>query len=245
VKSIVAVGMAVCLLSLYAAAYTDAEVSTRSFLFSYDTDFSALRTITANQITTPELDLLANGRITTTVNVENSGTANIEQISLFSGGRDASNYYKGAGSLFSSATGTGLSRINEEIYFSGLCFISNPENNPVARNKVESKSLGVSMASPGTNDYLFGVESESQTLTDAPIQRVPNWMTEDPKIFTLSLKVDPLQSETPQDYVNENVNLNFQLYQNELYSYDYDFSKIIENEETTFTKQMKFAKILG
>jgi hypothetical protein len=243
-KSVLVVGVAVYLLSLCAAAFSDMEASTNSFLFSYDTDFSALRTISSNHLTTPELDLTSNGKITTSVNVQNGGLANIIQNSLFSGGRDASGYYRSTGTLFSSATGIGLSKINEEISFSGLCTVSNPANNPEVKNKVESKSLGVSMASPGTNDYLFGVQSISNVITDAPIQKVRKWETEDPKIFTLSLVTVPLDVDTPADLTNENIQFDFGLYENNLDYYNYDFSKTIENGDTTFTSQMKFAKQL-
>jgi hypothetical protein len=243
-KSIAAVVMALYLLSLCAAAYSDAEVSTESFLQSNDTAFSALRTITANYVTTPELDFRSNGRITTTVNVENGGAANIVQNSLFSGGRDASGNYRGSGSLFSSASGIGISKINSQIYFTGLCFVSNPQDNPEVKTKVESKSFGVSMASPGTSDYLFGVQSKSNVLTNAPILRVPHWMTEDPKIFTISMDLDPLQVDKPLDKVDETIKINYDLFENELYSYDYDFSRTIQNDDTTFESMMKFGKIV-
>jgi hypothetical protein len=243
-KSILAVGMALYLMSHCAVAFSDMEASTNSFLFSYDTDFSALRTISSNHLTTPELDLASNGKITTTVDLRNGGLANIIQNSLFSGGRDASGYYRSAGSLFSSATGIGLSKINEEISFSGLCTVSNPENNPEVKTKVESESLGVSMASPSTNDYLFGVQSTSSVITNAPIQKVRQWETGDPKIFTLSLVTEPLNVDPPVDLTEENIQFDFGLYENNLDYYNYDFSKTIENGDTTFTSQMKFAKQL-
>jgi hypothetical protein len=244
-KSIVAVGVALYLLSHCAAAFSDMEASTNSFLFSYGTDFSALRTISSNHLTTPELDLTSNGRISTSVNVQNGGLANIIQNSLFSGGRDASGYYRSAGTLFSSATGIGLSKINEEISFSGLCGVSNPENNPDVKTKVESKSLGVSMASPGTTSYLFGVQSSSTVITDAPLQKVRQWETEDPKIFTLSLETESLYDDTPMDLTNENIQFDFGLYENNLDYYDYDYSNNLVNGDTTFTSQMRFAKQVG
>jgi hypothetical protein len=243
-KSIFAAGIALCLLSVCAQAFSDTEVSTKSFLFSYNTDFSALRTIMSNHVTTPELDLQSDGRITTTVELEDGGSANIEQSSIFTGGRDASGKYNGQGRFSSSASGIGMSKINQNIFFSGLCFFTNVEDDMESRTKVESKSMGVALASPGTNDYLFGLETQSQTMTNARLLRVPKWMTEDPKIFTVSLESEPLDVEEPMDSISQDINLDFHLFENELYGYNYDFSKVIENDETTFNSQMKFAKIM-
>jgi hypothetical protein len=240
-------GLALFILAIPACAFSETESFTKSFLFNYDTDQSVLRTIAKDLVTTPELNLVSDAWLTTVVDVGKGGTSSIEQNTLFSGGRDAQGMYSGSGSLFSSAAGTSVSNIDSRLFYNGISIVSNPSDDPEASYSVESTGMGMSMASPGTNDYYFGVEAGHNTVTDATFIRVPQWKTEDPKTFSISMIPNSLQADNsmdfgPMDFAQEDLNLNFGVSENQLDFYNYDFSQTIENGQTTFTSRMAFAK---
>ena len=241
----VAIGMVICLLSISAAAFSETEVSSSNFLSSFDTEFSAFRSISNSEITLPDLKLISDSRITTEAYTKSGGTSEILQNAFFRGLKSNDGSYSFFGSLSSSASATGVRGLESVLNFKGSSIVLNPADDPDSACKVEAKLLGLSMASPGSNNYIFASKAEHNTETDTAILSAEEWMTEEPKIFELSIMPDSLEFDEPVDSIEEDLTLSFGLSHNDLAYYAYDFSRTIENDDVTFISEMTYKILEG
>ena len=78
-KIAIVAGLVLCMLSMSALADTEASAFTNSILSSYGSTFSSARTISTNDITTPDLDFKSNGAMTTELATSSGGSTTIGQ----------------------------------------------------------------------------------------------------------------------------------------------------------------------
>jgi hypothetical protein len=216
-----ALSMLICMLVPLAEAYSDAQAFTNSHLISYGSDFSILRTVSDNSITTADLDFDSFGEVSTELETE-GGDGEIEQTLFFSAERAAG--FSGYASLSHSVSGTGVLSMNSNMACSGQSSTA-PSSD---QSQVVSQSYGLTMAAPGTDDYTLSLSGGYETKTNGAVMPVPEWMTEDPKEFSVSLEHCSLDFEHPADFLSQDVDLDFIVRGNEVAVYDYGLQRTLE-----------------
>lgn len=217
--------LALCLLIYMQAplveAYSDAQAFTNSHLISYGSDFSILRTVSDNSITTADLNFDSFGEVSTELETE-GGDGEIDQSLFFSAERAAG--FSGYASLSHSVSGSGVISMNSRMVCSGQSSTS-PS---LDQSHAESQSYGLTMAQPGTDDYTLSLSGGYETKTNGALTPVPEWMTEEPKEFSVSLEPCYLNFQYPADFFSQDVDLDFLVRGNDVAVYDYDLERIIE-----------------
>ncbi len=214
-------GSLICMLAPMAEAYSDAQAFTNSHLISYGSDFSILRTVSDNSITTADLNFDSFGEVSTELETE-GGNGEIEQSLFFSAERAAG--FNGYASLSHSVSGTDVLSMESRMACGGGSSTS-PSSD---RTHVESQSYGLTMAAPGTDDYALSLTGGHETKTNGALVPVPEWMTEEPKEYSVSLEPCSLDFEYPADFLSQDVDLDFLVRENDVAMYDYDFERMLE-----------------
>ncbi len=208
---------ALCMLIPLAEASSDAEAFTNSHLISYGSDFSVLRTISSNLITTPDLNFQSFGEINTELR-QSGGNSEIEQELYFSAEKEAA--FSGYGSLSHSFSGENVLFMDSKMKCSGLSTVARSSD----FTKVESTSTGLTIALPGTNDYELSLSGGHNTKSTATTIPVPLWTTEEVKEFSVVFDEDPLDFDVPAK-ISQDVDVDFLVYENDLAFYEYDFER--------------------
>jgi hypothetical protein len=214
-------GLLICMQVPLIEAYSDAQAFTNSHLISYGSDFSILRTVSDNSITTADLDFDSFGEVSTELETE-GGDGEIEQTLFFSAERAAG--FSGYASLSHSVSGTGVLSMNSNMVCSGQSSTA-PS---LDQSHVESQSYGLTMVVPGTDDYSLSLSGGYETRTNGALAPVPEWMTEEPKEFSVSLEHCSLDLEYPADFLSQDVDLEFIVRGNDVAVYDYDLERTLE-----------------
>lgn len=214
-------GLLICVLVPLAEGYSDAQAFTNSHLISYGSDFSILRTVSDNSINTADLCFDSFGEVSTELETE-GGDGEIGQSLFFSAERAEG--FSGYASLSHSVAGTDVLSMDSSMTCSGYLSTS-PSSD---RTHVESQSYGLTMAAPGTDDYSLSLTGGHETKTNGALTPVPEWMTEEPKEFCVSLEPYSLDFECPADFLSEDVDLDFLVRENDVALYNYDFERKLE-----------------
>lgn len=236
-RPLLALGLALCVLVPLAGASSDAEAFTSSHLKSYGSDFSALRTITSNQITTPDLDFQSFGEVNTELEMI-GGNSEIGQTLYFSAEKDAG--FNGYGSLSHSFSGENVVAMDSKMTCGGLSTVTRSTD----FTKVESTSTGMTMALPGTEDYELSLTGGHNTKTTASTVPIPMWMTEEVKGFYVVFEEDPLDFDIPADSLSQDVDVDFLVAENDLAYYDYDFKRDTDVEDISSRADMQLQHIV-
>lgn len=239
---LVVLGLVLCALSLPASAYSETSTSTTSHLISYGSDFSALRTLSNNYATMPDLNTKSSGEVTTELKMKEDGITEMGQGLYFS-----ANKYRGYGgyaSLSSSVVGTGVLGMESKTTSTGKSTVTNPLLDPEARTKVETQSFGLGLASPGTDDYQFVVGGGHNTQTTAGLSPVYSWEMKPPKTFTVSFEANPLELDRPADFFSQDVSLKYGISENVLDYYSYGFSQALKVDDVACQSGMDYLKRL-
>lgn len=236
----VVAGMVVCMLSISAAAYSEASLSTNSLLWTEGSELSVLRSFYDDRIILPDLEMITSSEITTKAHIEGGGSAEIGQSASLISRKQSNGLYDLIGSLSSSASGSGVSELESNLNIEGSSKILNPWGDINAMSKVEAELLGLTMASPGTNNYILYTDAQYNIITNTPTLVVPDkWGTLDLKSFKIAFVVDPVKFDEPVDEFRQDMVLNFAFNDNEL-AYGYDFSEDIVNDNTAFNSEMTY-----
>lgn len=233
-------GMVIFMLSISASAYSEASLSTNSFLWTEGSESSVLRSFYDDRIILPDLEIITGSEITTEANIEDGGSAEIGQSASLIARKQSNGLYALMGSLSSSASGSGVNELKTSINFEGSSQILNPWGDIDAMSKVEAEMFGLTMASPGTNNYILYTDAQYNILTNTPVLVVSDkWGTLDLKSFKIAFDADPVKFEEPVDEFEQDMVLNFAFNDNEL-AYAYDFSEDIVNDNTVFNSEMEY-----
>jgi hypothetical protein len=234
-----AAGMIICMLSMSAAAFSGASLSTNSLLWTENSENSVLRSLYDDRITIPNLELITRSEITTEVGIKDGGSAKIGQSASVNAIRQDSGLYDSMGSVSSSASGSGVDDIKSSITFQGTSEISNPWGDIGAMSKIEVDLLGLVMARPETDDYHLYTDANYYVLTNVPILiKSDKFKPIDPNSVSISMVVDDKFDE-PVDYIDEDSEVHFSTNGYDI-SGGYDFSRTIENDEMDFSSQMSY-----
>lgn len=215
-----------------ANAVTESSAYANSDLSSYGSDFSALRTISANSVITPDLNFNSNGMINTEYKMSDNGFHSLTQSITSSA--DNNGGLNGAVTFYNSFSGSQVTDANLKLI--GSLRTSYP--NSVNPYKVETTNFGFSLASPGTDDYTFELTGGHKTVSTATLKPALKWQTEDPKTFSVSLDEYPMNLDVPADKLQENVKLDFNVAENKVASYGYDFSRDLEMGDVSSSSAM-------
>jgi len=239
-NSMAVVGIVVCMLSISAAAYSEASLSTNSLLWTEGSELSVLRSFYDDRIILPDLEMITSSEITTEAHTDGKGSTEIYQSASLAARKQSDGLYALMGSLTSSASGEGVSELASSINMEGSSRILNPWGDINAMSKVEAEMLGFTVASPGTNDYILYTDAQYNILTNTPVLVVPDkWGTLDLKSFKIAFVANPVKFEEPVDEYEQDMVLNFAFNDNEL-AYAYDFSEDIVNDNTAFNSEMQY-----
>lgn len=235
---------AVLILSLISPvmAYSGTEVSTNSFLISSGSDISALRSITQNQISTPDLHLLTGATITSSAITEDGGLAQISQNALFSASSDIYGQYTGLAAINSQVSAIGTKKIESGISLNGVSILSNPWGDMDAMSKVQAECFGVTFASPGTDNYGLSVDASQNTYANGLILKNSGASQTDANRYSISFAPDAIEFEEPADSIDENINLQCTYSEDSLESYTYDFSRDIKTDDVEFIGKMVYGR---
>ena len=239
-NSMAVAGIVVCMLSISAAAYSEASLSTNSLLWTEGSELSVLRSFYDDRIILPDLEMITSSEITTEAYTDGEGSAEIGQSAYLMARKQNNGLYALTGTLSSSASGSGVSELASSISMEGSSRILNPWGDINAMSKVEAEMLGLTVASPGTNDYILYTDAQYNIITNTPVLVVPDkWGTLDLKSFKIAFVADPVKFEEPVDEFEQDMVLNFAFNDNEL-AYAYDFSEDIANDNTAFNSEMQY-----
>ena len=239
-NSMAVAGIIACMLSISAAAYSEASLSTNSLLWTEGSELSVLRSFYDDRIILPDLEMITSSEITTEAYTDGKGSAEIVQSADLMARKQNNGLYALTGSLTSSASGSGVSELASSISMEGSSRILNPWGDINAMSKVEAEMLGLTVASPGTNDYILYTDAQYNILTNTPVLVVPDkWGTLDLKSFKIAFVANPVKFEEPVDEYEQDMVLNFAFNDNEL-AYAYDFSEDIVNDNTAFNSEMQY-----
>ena len=237
-NSMVAVGMIIFMLSISAAAFSGASISTNSLLWTENSENSVLRSIYNDRIIIPDLELITSSEITTEVGTKDGGSAKMGQSASVVARRQDSGLYDLIGSVSSSSSGSGVDDIKSTTTLQSSSKILNPWGNIDAMDKIDVDLLGLAMARPGTDDYHLYTDANYYVLTDAPMLITKKIKTIDPNSVSISMVVDD-KFDVPVDYIDENNELQFSTNGYDILG-SYDFSRTIENDNMDFNGQMTY-----
>jgi hypothetical protein len=224
-------GLAVLLVASTAGALTEASAFTNSNLISYDTNFSALKTISESSFTLPNVKYEFRGEATTDVSLSERGTSNITQSITFSAPNGTT-----SGSLSSienHVSCTNVTKFNSRI--SGSTVVTSlAENSTIVR----STSFGLGMASTGSGKYSFSVAGGHYTEVD---RQVLVDTTGDPNAYNISFEMYPLDLTEPAD-IDQDIKLEYGVDGDSLCYYGYDFYRGMEVGDVSSVCEMELKK---
>jgi hypothetical protein len=216
-----------------AGAVTESSAYAISNLISYGSDFSAVRTVSDNSVITPDLNFNSDGIINTEYTLGEKGSYNL--IQGITSSEDNNGGLDGSCTFYNTFSGSQVTDANLKLI--GTLKTSYPNNvNPY---KAETTNFGFSLASPGTDDYTFSLTGGHKTVSTATLTPAPEWQTEDPKIYSVSLDEYPINLDQPADLLQDNVKLNFNVAENKVAYYDYDFSRNLEIGDVSSSSAMQ------
>jgi hypothetical protein len=215
-----------------AGAETESSAYAISNLVSQDSAFSAVRTISDNSVISPDLHFDSDGIINTEYKMSEKGSYNL--IQGITSSADNNGGLNGASTFYNSFSGTDVTDANLKLI--GTLKTSYPNTaNPY---KVETTNFGFGLASPGTKDYTFALTGGHKTVSTATLKPAPEWTTEDPKIFSVSLDEYPMNLDQPADKLQDNVKLSFSVANNKVACYGFDFSRDLEIGDVSSSSAM-------
>jgi len=219
------------LLIISANAATLSSAFTNSHLVSHDSELSVMRTISDNKIITPDLNFKSDGIITTNALMGDASTSEIDQGLYFKGGKNQ--YYNAFSSLSSHINAKNVLDVRTSLSGTSRTIVSGSSD-----LTIDSTISGLSIASPGSPDYSFSLAGGHNTVTNAVPWgvRIPK---EDLKEYSVSLDVEPLDLDQPADLFNQDVKLNFNVIDNDLAYYGYDFSRELEIGDINCKSEME------
>jgi len=235
-RQMLALGLLVFMLASLAEASTDAQAFTTSHLISYGSDFSILRTVSDNSITTADLNFDSTGEVSTQLMTE-GGDGEIEQTLFFSAERAAG--VSGYASLSHSVTGSNVLSMNSKMVCNGISSAA-PS---IDYTEIESQSYGLTMALPGTKDYTLSLSGSYETKTNGGLAAVPIWMTEESKEYSVVLEPFPLDFDNAADSLSQDISLDFVVSQNDVALYNYDFERMLEMGDAACQVDMELTHV--
>ena len=234
-KALAIWGLMLCLLAYPTYAGSDANAFTKSHLISYGSDFSAAKTISNNEISTPDLNFKSEGEVITEITMNEGGISEIYQNLYFSAGRYRG--FSGYGSASSSYSGRNVKELKSEI--SGTATTTVSHTHDITR--VKSTSTGAAMASPGTEEYEFSISGGHNTVTDAAVYSIPKWMIDRPDmVINFSLQTDAIEWDEGMDVVDQDIMFDYGISNYQLAFYSYDYSSTLQLGDTTCECEMEF-----
>lgn len=225
--------MLLALMPSLAGAETESSAYSISNLVSLNSDFSALRTILDNSVISPDLHFNSDGIINTEYRMGKKGSYTLTQG--ITSAADNNGGLDGSGTFYNSFSGAQVTDANLKLI--GSLRTSYP--NTINTHKVETTNFGFSLASPGTDDYTFTLTGGHKTVSTATLKPAPEWQTEEPKIFTVSLDEYPMKFDQPADKLQDNLKLDFNVAENKVAYYDYDFSRNLDMGDVSSSSAMK------
>ena len=216
-----------------AGAVTESNAYAISNLETGSSDFSAIRTVVDNAVISPDLNFNSDGIINTEYKMSEKGSST--QTQSISSTVSNNGGMSGMTTFSNSFSGTQVTDTN--LQFIGTLNMN--FQNKAYPYMVETTNFGFSMASPGTDDYTFALTGGHKTVSTATLTPAPEWQTEDPKIFSVSLDEYPMNLDQPADKLQENVNLDFNVANNEVAYYGYDFSRDLEIGDVSSSSAMQ------
>jgi hypothetical protein len=228
----------ICLVVVMPAlASTEADIFTKSYLFTSGSELTALRTISYNHLSTPDLEFKSNTEITNEVISDVGGNAEIDQIMQFHALKQQ--FYGVEAALSSSVSGRGIKEIGGSYSVDGLADVSNTIEDPEAHTKVEFNTVGLAMASANAADrYVLYVNGGYKTTTTGVFIATP--IVEKPKISSVSLELSPMQFEVPADSIQQDLSFDFEASNGDLDNYGFDFSRTIEVGDVSCSSKMEY-----
>ncbi len=227
------------LLGILAAAAdgaTDSRASTNSYLISYDTISSSARTISQNFVSTSDLTFLSEGQVDGTIRMESPSTSMIKQDLHFTGLRNGG--YGGSSAFSSSIAAENVISADSLIMGRAQATVSRP----IDFTKVDSETFGMTLANPGSDDYHLFVEGTQRTKTTAPLFPY----IENPTIireFKINFDLYSLELESAADFFAQDVEVDYQIANNEISAYSYDFLREMNVEDISFKAEMSFVQL--
>lgn len=219
-----------------ADAATDARTSTNSYLISYNTISSDARTISENYVSTPDLILKSEGQVDGNVVMDSPSTSIIKQGLSFTGIRNGG---LGSKASFSSAV-VAENVISAQSTMTGYAqtIITTPTDFSIAN----TESFGMALANPGTDDYQLSVTGTQNTKTNAVLQPL-NDRASIIRNFKVEFDLYPLEMDTPADLLVQNVDVNYNVENNEITGLAYDFSRQLEIGDISFVSEMNLVQL--
>lgn len=216
-----------------AGAVTESNACAISNLETGSSDFSAIRTVVDNAVISPDLNFNSDGIINTEYKMNEKGSST--QTQSISSTVSNNGGMSGMTTFSNSFSGTHVTDTN--LQFIGSLKMN--FQNKVYPYEVQTTNFGFSMASPGTDDYTFALTGGHKTVSTATLTPALEWQTEDPKIFSVSLDEYPMNLDQPADKLQENVKLDFNVANNEIAYYGYDFSRDLEIGDVSSSSAMQ------
>lgn len=238
-KTIVLCAIMLSLMASAADGATNAIASTISHLVSYETDYSALRTISEGTVSTPDLNFKTTGQVDSNIRLLSPSTTEIMQGTSFEGMRNWN--YGGLASFSSSVSGRGV--ISSGSSISGTAYTT--VRNPTDASMVQSISSGLCLADPGSKEYELSIVGSHSTLTNAALQPVSDSSGSSKTLAaSITMNLFPLEFDVPADTLYQDINLDLKIENNNLAGYSYDFAREIKLEDATCESGMNLQQMI-
>jgi hypothetical protein len=224
-------GLAVLLAMSTAGAITEVNAFTNSNLISYDSNFSALKTISEGSFTLPNVKYKFSGETTTDVSLSERGTSNITQIITFSAPNKTAS--GGLVSIENHVICTNATKFDTRI--SGSTSVSSLAENSTT---VRSTSFGLGIASTGSGNYSFSVSGGHYTEAD---HQVTADTTGNPSAYNISFEMYPLDLTEPAN-IDQDIKLEYGVDDGDLCYYGYNFYRGMEVGDVSSICEMELKK---
>lgn len=229
-------------LSSQSSGVTQTSAFTFSNLISSFSEITAVKTISENILSAPDLNYKTNGLANAEIIQPNGGAAVVSQGLLFSAENNGG--LGGMASFYSRVTATQVK--DASLTFGGTSSAGIWDEND--KSKIISTSLGAGMAKPGEGEYEFtvGGNYETKSNTVPALIPIPLWENDGEfyKELSVTFEQSPLETDISADLLDQEMNFNYRVQNNQPTFYGYDFSRNMEVEDTSCSSWMSFSHLV-
>ncbi len=229
-------------LAIQASGATQTSALTFSNLISTNSELTAVKTISENTLSAPDLNYKSNGEANALIIQPDGGAAMVSQCLQFSASNNGK--LEGLASFYSSVTATQVKDVS--LTFGGTS--STNVWNEYDRTKIADTSFGLGLAKPGDGEYEFSVGGNYETITNTEpaLVSIPLWENDGElyKELSITFEQTPLESDISADVLDQEISFNYGVQNNQPAFYSYDFSRSMEAEDTSCSSWMSFSHLV-